>query len=713
MINIFKYLRHELVPAILIFVLLMIQAFCDLALPQYTSDIVNVGISKYGIDNNVPEQMTKELYDSLLLLLDEDAAKLLSDSYELTSEYKTEAYKLREISKEKVDLLSQELAIPMAGIYSYKSMSQVTAYYPVLEAMPQEARQMLLGQTQESLAVMGDAAADSIVAQFIIEEKNILGVDPLDQQNAYMLSVGLRMILMSLGIMCASIAVGFLASRVGARIGLRLRTQVFEKVLSFSNGEIDKFSTASLITRSTNDIQQVQQVTVMILRMVLYAPILAIGGIIRVNNTKTGLAWLIVLAVVSIACLVVGLMIVAMPKFKKIQELVDKVNLVAREILTGIPVIRAFSREEHEEDRFDKSNSELTGTQLFTQRVMTFMMPSMNIILNFVTVGIIWFGGRGIEAGRLQVGDMMAFMTYTMQIIMSFLMLTMLSIMLPRAGVAANRIAQVLETKSSINDREQVIEHTGPGEVKFTNVDFMYPDAKEKLLEDITFTAKPGETTAIIGGTGTGKSTLVNLLPRFYDVTDGSITIDGVDIRDMSQHQLREIIGYVPQKAVLFSGTISSNIGFGVKEPSKELIMQAAEIAQAKEFVEAKELQYEEHIAQGGTNVSGGQKQRLSIARAVAKKPKIYIFDDSFSALDYKTDVTLRKALKEETGDATVIIVAQRISTILHAENIIVLDDGRIVGQGTHSQLMAECEVYRQIAKSQLSASDLEDIKEV
>lgn len=716
MINIFKFMKKEIVPAIIIFLLLLVQAYCDLALPQYTSDIVNVGITNYGIDSNVPEVMLESTFNYVSAFLSDEDKAMLEANYEPTGTYKEAAYKLKAVDSTTLDKLSDIVSYPLIAVATLRNSDagQGVTVDMMLAMMPQEAKQEMLSKIKEQFDVMGESSVGTMVSRVILGEKEVLGIDKTVQQNSYMWSIGLKMMLMAVLIMIVAIVVGFIASKVGARIGMRLRLQVFEKVVGFSNAEIDKFSTASLITRSTNDIQQVQMVCVMMLRMVLYAPILAIGGIIKVSSTKTGLAWIIIAAVAAISVLVVVLMLVAMPKFKQMQIMVDRVNLVAREILTGIPVIRAFSREKHEEERFDVANKDLMNTHLFTQRTMATMMPFMTIIMNLVMIGIVWFGGKGIDNGNMQVGDMMAFMTYTMQIIMSFLMLTMISIMLPRAGVAANRIAEILNTESSINDKADTVKPQGKGDIVFDKVSFAYPDAKESVLENITFTAKAGTTTAIIGSTGNGKSTLINLIPRFYDVTSGKITIDGVDIRDMSQHDLRDMIGYVPQKAVLFSGTIASNIKFGVPEAAEDIVKKAAEIAQATEFIEQKDDKFESSIAQGGTNVSGGQKQRLSIARAIAKQPKIYIFDDSFSALDYKTDVALRNALKKETGDANVIIVAQRISTILHAEQIIVLDDGKIAGCGTHRELMKICDVYKQIAESQLSAKDLEELaKEV
>ena len=527
-------------------------------------------------------------------------------------------------------------------------------------------------------------------------------------QTGYMLRTGGKMLALAAGGMIVSMIVGFLASKVGASTGRDLRGKVFRKVVEFSNGEFDKFSTASLITRSTNDIQQIQMLTVMILRMVLYAPIMGMGGVFKVFHTNVSMSWIIGLAVVLIAMVVMVLFVVAMPKFKILQNLVDRLNLVTREILTGLPVIRAFSTEKHEEERFDQANKDLTKTNLFVNRAMTFMMPTMMLIMNAISILIVWVGANGINDGQMQVGDMMAFIQYTMQIIMAFLMICMISIMLPRAAVSATRVDEVLTSTTLINDPKQP-KHLkeGKGMVEFNHVSFRYPGAEEDVLHDIDFTAEPGQTTAIIGSTGCGKSTLVNLIPRLYDVTDGSITLDGKDIRNITMSDLRDEIGFVPQKGVLFSGTIASNLRFGKDDATDEEIKKAAEIAQATEFIEAKDDKYESAIAQGGSNVSGGQKQRLAIARAIAKDPKIFIFDDSFSALDLKTDAALRKALAENVKDRTVIIVAQRISTILHAEQILVLDDGKIVGKGTHEELLKSCEVYRQIAKSQLSAKEL------
>ncbi len=573
--------------------------------------------------------------------------------------------------------------------------------------------EQIVAVREQALAGMGDMSESMISAravQFVQAEYKAMGIDTGKVQTNYLLRTGLKMLGLSLLMMAAAILIGLLASRTAARTGRNLRSRVYNKVVSFSSAEMDKFSTASLITRSTNDIQQVQMVIVMLLRMVLYAPIIGVGGVMKVAATGTGMGWIIGVAVGSIMALVLVLMAVAMPKFKKMQSLVDRVNLVSREILTGIPVIRAFSREAYEEKRFDAANKDLMSTQLFTGRVMNFMMPVMMLIMNGISIMIVWFGGHGIDAGSLQVGEMLAFITYTMQIVMSFLMLTMISIMLPRAGVAAGRIEEILATEVTIHDKENVEDgrmETVRGEIAFEDVCFKYPGAEENALHHLSFTAKPGQTTAIIGSTGCGKSTLLNLIPRFYDVTEGRITLDGTDIRDISQKKLRSVLGYVPQKGVLFSGDIASNIKFGGEDITDEKMQESAQIAQAVEFIESKPEGYHSPISQGGTNVSGGQKQRLSIARAIAKNPKVFLFDDSFSALDYKTDVVLRKALNEKIADATVIIVAQRISTILHADQIIVLDNGSIAGLGRHEELLESCETYREIAKSQLSEKEL------
>lgn len=666
MLKIFGNLKNYWKSVVIIFLLLVAQAFCELELPAYTSDIVNIGIARSGVEDTVPKYLS---YETAMAMQAADGGNaLFTASYEPADGEQSTYYVL----KKDADVQALE--------------GMIAARFP-------------------------DMTADNLSAalgQFCISEYEKVGIDLSKIQLQYVLKTGGKMLLLSLAAMACTIMVGFFAARTAAGVGRDLRTKVFSKVVGFSNAEVEKFSTASLITRSTNDIQQIQMVTVMLLRMVLYAPILGIGGVFKVLRTDTSMSYIIAVAVLCVTGVVLLLFVIAMPKFKLMQKLVDRVNLVAREILTGLSVIRAFSREAYEEKRFDKANTDLMETQLFTNRAMNFMMPVMMLIMNGVSVAIVWFGGKGVDAGTLQVGDMIAFMTYAMQIIMSFLMITMVSIMLPRAGVAAERIDEVLKTDTSIVNTKSPVDKEVRGEVEFHDVSFAYPDAKENVVEHISFTAKPGETTAFIGSTGSGKSTLVNLIPRFYDVTEGSITIDGVDIRDMDKKKLRSIVGYVPQKAVLFSGTIRSNILYGNEENQEEAMIEAAKISQSEEFILSKENRYDSSIAQGGANVSGGQKQRLSIARAIAKSPKIYIFDDSFSALDFKTDAVLRKELSKVTREAAVLIVAQRVSTILHAEKIIVLDEGKIVGMGTHRELMKNNEVYRQIAASQLSSADIE-----
>ena len=708
--KLFKHLGEHKVTVLLIVLLLIGQAYCDLALPSYTSDIVDVGIQQGGIENAVPVKMREETFDSLGLFMTADEKKEAQQAYDLVDGI----YELNTSDEETINRLNEDFGMPMVILGSIRESGQtdVESLKGMMEAQGIDDSR-LTAIKEEAVQEMGDMS-DSVITQkailFIQGEYEALGMDLEQVQMNYLLSTGGKMLGLTLLMMAAAILAGLLSSRTAARIGMDLRGKVFTKVVSFSNNELNKFSIASLITRSTNDIQQVQMVEVMLLRMVLYAPIIGIGGIVKVMSTKTGLGWIIGVAVAAISVVVLVLMQVAMPKFKKMQSLVDRLNLVSREILTGVPVIRAFSREKFEEDRFETANKDLMKTQLFTNRVMTFMMPMMMLIMNGVTVMIIWFGGKGIDAGNLQVGDMMAFITYTMQIVMAFLMITMISVMLPRAGVAAERIQEVLDTDPTIHDAPSVKDDrlsAVKGELSFEDVSFRYDGAKEDALENIRFTARPGETTAIIGSTGCGKSTLIHLVPRFYDVTKGKITIDGVDIREMSQHKLRSILGFVPQKANLFSGDIASNIKYGGSYITDEMMKQAADIAQAVEFIESKAEGYESPIAQGGSNVSGGQKQRLSIARAIAKDPKIFLFDDSFSALDYKTDMVLRKALHEKIEDATVIIVAQRISTILHANQIIVLDEGRIAGIGTHEELLTSCEAYQEIARSQLSESEL------
>ena len=760
--NLFKYAASYWKAMIAIVLILVVQAYCDLSLPAYTSDIVNVGIQQGGIEDEVPRQIATEEMEKLLLFVSEDDQQTVMDAYtEDNTSYKKEAYVLKDSVAEEentMENLKDILQIPMmmtSGIESgsdttkrmedqlKEQMSQGMAQsmpqgadqtmpegmpqsesqtesqavslddmsmFDLLKMLPAEQRATMVEKIEEQMSEMPDTILDQASVSFCRSAYKDLGMNMDQTQIHYLLKTGGQMAALALLGMAASIMVAFLASRVGASAGRDLRSGVFHKVVGFSNNEFNHFSTASLITRSTNDIQQIQMLIVMLLRMVLYAPILAIGGVLQVMKTNVSMSWIIGLAVIIIAFVVLLLFLVVMPKFKVLQNLVDKLNLVTREILTGLPVIRAFSTEKHEEERFDDANRTLTKTNLFVNRAMTFMMPVMMLVMNGVSVLIVWTGAHGISDGQMQVGDMMAFIQYTMQIIMGFLMLCMISIMLPRAAVAADRVEEVLKSETMIHDpkQEKHFPEDGKGVLIFDHVSFRYPGADEDVLEDITFTAKPGETTAIIGSTGSGKSTLVNLIPRFYDVTSGDITLDGVDIREVKQHELREKLGYVPQKGVLFSGDIASNIMFGNSHGSDDEMIEAAEIAQATEFIDTKPEKYKSPISQGGSNVSGGQKQRLSIARAIAKHPQVFIFDDSFSALDYKTDVTLRRALAEKTSGSTVLIVAQRISTILHAEQIIVLDEGKVAGKGTHAELLKNCPVYREIAESQLSRKELE-----
>ena len=708
--HIFKnLLRHRMSVAAIILLLIM-QAYCDLALPAYTSAIVDVGLQQCGIEDCVMKEMRHSTGDALQQFLSEEGRSAFADAYVLNEE--TDRYELQPITKEAHSNLNKLLEQPFVMLYAAGHMEELMAENGI-DAVQMAEMSKDPANMEQMLAQFGEIS-DSILTQIAIqgvtEEYEACGTDLNKMQRNYLLATGAKMMGLSILMLAAAITCGYLSAKTAAKIGMELRGKVFKNVLGFSNVEMNRFSTASLITRSTNDIQQIQMVSVMLLRMVFYAPILGIGGILKVVSTKTGMGWIIVLAVVVISGLVLVLMGVTLPKFKMMQKLVDRLNLVSREILTGLPVIRAFSRERFEEERFDAANKDLMRTQLFTNRVMTMMMPAMMMIMNGVTVLIVWVGGKGIDVGNLQVGDMIAFITYTMQIIMSFLMITMVSVMLPRAGVAADRIEEVIRTQSTIHDAKTVRDEEKQqwrGSIEFSDVSFRYEGADEDALSHISFVAEPGKTTAIIGSTGCGKSTLVNLIPRFYDVTEGSITIDGIDIRELSQKKLRSLLGMVPQKGVLFSGDIASNLKFGGEEITDEQMKEAAQIAQATEFIEEKPEQYHSEIAQGGTNVSGGQKQRLSIARAIAKQPKVLIFDDSFSALDYKTDAALRKALAEKTKDATVIIVAQRINTILHADQILVLEEGQIVGKGTHSELLASCEAYQEIASSQLSEEEL------
>ena len=719
MIKLMKYLKKSAGYVVLIIALLFLQAYCDLSLPDYTSRIVNVGIQQNGIEDSVPDKIRKTSMESLKLFMDEKDQEVVDSYYEEDGE---NLVLKKNISSSDRDKLGPILAEPMMVLTSVSSGSdEMQAAFAkmgvpegadpleVLAQMPQEARKSITDKFEEKIKDMPESIVTQAGVAYVKTEYEAIGEDVDAMQMHYIKVAGVRMLGMALVTMLCAICVVFLSARVAAALGHDLRNAVYRKVITFSSREYHKFSTASLITRCTNDIQQVQQVMAMLFRIVVYAPILGLGGVIRVLNTDASMTWILGVAVVLILVVIFVLFQVAMPKFTVLQTLVDKLNLVTREILTGIPVIRAFSREKHEEERFEEANARLTKTNLFVNRCMTFMMPTMMLVMNGVSVLIIYSGAYAVDGGTMQVGNVMAFIQYSMQIIMSFLMITAMSIMLPRANVAALRINEVLTTEVSIKDPSEPVkpyDHV-KGTVEFEHVSFAYPEAGENVLTDISFKAEKGETVAVIGSTGSGKSTLVNLIPRFYDVTEGSVKVDGIDVRDMTQKEVRSKLGYVPQKGILFSGTIDSNIRYGKTDISADEVKEAAEVAQATEFIDTKPQGYESPIAQGGTNVSGGQKQRLSIARAIAKKPEIFIFDDSFSALDFKTDSTLRKALKKHTKDATTIIVAQRISTILNADKIIVLDDGHMAGIGSHKELMKNCEVYRQIAMSQLSEEEL------
>ena len=751
MLKIMKYLKKSAVSVVAIIVLLLVQALCDISLPDYTSKIVNVGIQQGGIENAVPEVIKENELKRLLMFVDDNKRDTVEDSYTLVKsgdtsdekydeyvekypELETEnVYVLNKIDKEKNEELNEILgkpemallAIEKDGEESKKIKESILKMMPpqvamamkdkslmeIIETMPKEQ----VTSMKKEMFKKFDSMPESIITQsaiaYVNNEYKSIGIDMDNLQSKYILKSGAQMLGIAILSMFVTIIVTFLAAKVAATLGKTLRNNVYEKVMSFSNEEMKKFSTASLITRSTNDIQQIQMMMVMILRFIFYAPMMAMMGIFKVINTNVSMTWIIGVAVLCIVFLLGILFTFVMPKFKLVQKLVDKLNLVSREIITGIMPIRAFSNQKHEEERFEKANGDLTKVNIFVNRIMSCMMPAMMLVMNLIAVLIVYKGTYSIDSGTMQVGDMMAFIQYTMQIIMSFLVIAMMSVMIPRASVSAGRICEVIETEPTIEDPKEAKEFNEDkkGVVEFRNVSFKYPDAEEEILSDISFTAKPGETTAFIGSTGSGKSTLINLIPRFFDVTEGQILVDGADIREVTQKDLRDKIGYVPQKGILFTGTIASNLRYGNTNATDEQIREAAEIAQATEFIDSKPEGFDTEIAQGGTNVSGGQKQRLSIARAIAKNPEIYIFDDSFSALDLKTDAALRKALKKKTGDSTVLIVAQRISTILHAEQIIVLDEGRIVGKGTHEELLKNCEIYKQIALSQLSKEELGD----
>lgn len=725
MLKLFRYLKKAYFPVLCIIALLVIQAICELSLPTYTSNIVNVGIQQGGIEDAVPEVMREETFQGLSVVMEQDDAEEMKDAYELyskkqvqDSDYKSykdgRLYVRKNLSSDEREKLDTAMSKAMLTLSS--QMAQQMQANPQASANLSKSQKEMLREMQHMDI---DEMPDSIISQaaitFVKSEYQAVGIDLDDVQTKYLLKTGGIMIGIAFFAMAAAVLVTLTSAKLAARLSRVLRDKIFKKVMDFTNSEFDRFSTASLITRSTNDIQQIQMFMTMMFRIVVYAPLLGIGGIIKVLGTNVSMTWTIALGVAAIMCVIFILFKVAMPKFKSLQKLIDRLNLVTREILTGLSVIRAFSTEKHEEERFDTANKNLMKTNLFVNRAMTFMMPAMMLIMNGMTVLIVYAGAGNIDAGKMQVGDLMAFIQYAMQIIMAFLFISMVSIMMPRAQVAAERVNEVLDTDIMIKDPEEPKPFLPEkkGEVEFKEVYFCYPDADEAVLHNISFTAPAGKTTAFIGSTGSGKSTLINLIPRFFDVTRGSILVDGQDIREVKHEDLCDKIGYVPQKGVLFSGTIESNLKYGKEDATEEEVKRAARIAQAADFIEEKEEGYQSPIAQGGSNVSGGQKQRLSIARAVAKDPEIYIFDDSFSALDYKTDVALRAALQKETHGSTTLIVAQRISTILHADQIIVLDEGNIVGKGTHEQLLQTCPVYQQIAKSQLSEEDLKKAKEV
>lgn len=751
MLKVLKYLKKTWISVIVIVALLCVQAAADLALPDYTSKIVNVGIQQGGIDAAIPEAISKDEMDNLLMFTNDDS-KIL-DCYKLVSkgtvsndEYNNylkeypaleneEVYVLNKLNKDQKNNLEEMLKKPLVQVYlmqndqmQEKIKESLFANVPepqkeamkdmelmnILKTMPEENLEKITSNINEQIDNMQGTIVDQAAISSVKEEYKKLNMDVDKIQNKYIVFAGLQMLGIAFISMASAITIMLFSARVAAKLGNTLRDKVFKKVLSFSTKEFNEFSTASLITRSTNDIQQIQMLITMLFRVVVYAPIIGIGGFIRVlTNSDTSMAWIIGLAILCIIGIVGTLFLLTMPKFKKLQDLVDKLNLVSREILTGLPVIRAFNTEKKEEKRFDGANKNLMKASIFVNRSMSMMMPLLMFIMNSITLLIVWVGGHNVDSGIMQVGDMMAFIQYTMQIVMSFLMISMISIMLPRAAVSAKRINEVIDTTPSIKDKDKTkdFDDDKKGLVEFKDVSFKYPDADSEILEDISFTAEPGKTTAIIGSTGSGKSTVVNLIPRFYDVTGGELLIDGVNIKDVSQKELRSKIGFVPQKGMLFTGTIRSNIKYGNPSMSDEDMIKAATIAQATEFIESKPKKYDEEISQGGTNVSGGQRQRLSIARAIATDPEIFVFDDSFSALDLKTDSKLRAALKEKTENKTVIIIAQRISTILDADKIIVLEEGKIAGIGKHEELMKNCEIYKQIALSQLSKEELENGK--
>ena len=742
MLKIIKHLCKYWYSVLIVIALLFVQAACDLSLPEYTSRIVNTGIQEGGIEDNTPEAISKDSFEDILLFLDEKDSRFIQNQYEIVKKEeatkvqleqypelkKKDIYVLKDISKENHEKLNQILQKPFTYLLFFcgeteegkKITEQILKNLPeqlstipnmtvmkLFEMLPKEQRQDVLKQLDQKTKDIPDMMLEQSAIQFVKTEYQNLGMDTDRIQTNYIFISGLKMLGLALISMVATVMVGFLGARISARLARDLRNQVFQKVVDFSESEMKQFSTASLITRSTNDIQQVQMLMVFLLRTIFYAPIIAIGGVIKVLATGTDMAWIIAVAVMAILTLVIILFAIAMPKFKLVQKLIDRLNLVTREILTGLPVIRAFAKEKHEEARFDKANKDLKNNQLFIIRVMATMMPIMMFTMNSIAILIVWEGAKGIDSGVMQVGDMMAFIQYTMQIIMSFLMISVVSIMLPRAIVSIARIDEILKKPFTILDPKEQKIPKEKGTVEFRDVSFRYPDSDGYMLHHINFKANKGETVAFIGSTGSGKSTLINLIPRFFEASKGEVFVDGMNVKDFNQKDLRDKIGYVPQTGVLFSGTIASNLRYGKEKASKKEMYEALDIAQATSFVNKLEKKIDSPISQGGTNVSGGQKQRLSIARAVIKKPEIYIFDDSFSALDFKTDAALRKALREKTKGSTVLIVAQRISTIMNADKIVVLDDGNVVGIGTHQELLKECDVYREIALSQLSKEEL------
>lgn len=724
MLKVFKYLKSSIFSVLAVILLLFVQAYLDLTLPDYTSKIVNVGVQQGGIENAAISEIGEDTLNTLVLLMDKSDAKYIMNHYEKTDTYKGEdIYELKEDSN--VDKISSIMAKPMM-ILSYASqeansssdsdtvsfdLPEGVSLSQALSMMGGAEREKMLQQIDKKIKDIPDTIVDQAAVSYVKAEYQRIGVDADRIQTMYILKVGLIMLGIAFSAMAVGILIVFIGSRMAARLARTLRHKVFTKVVGFSKNEIKTYGQSSLITRTTNDVQQVQMVVVFLLRVVFYAPIIGIGGVIKAMNTNADMTYIIGVAVVAILGVVVTLFAIAMPKFNRVQKLIDKLNLVTREILSGLPVIRAFSNEHHEEERFEEANKRLTKVNLFINRAMSFMMPVMMLVMNFVCLVIVYQGAKGVDTGAMQVGDIMAYIQYTMQIIMAFLMISMMSIMLPRANVSAKRIMEIIETKDTIYNSKHLVEFKpeARGKVEFKNVSFRYPDADYDVITDIDLVANPGETTAFIGSTGSGKSTLINLIPRFYDVTDGELLVDGVNIKDVDIHELREKIGFVPQKGVLFTGTIKDNIKYGNENISDEDVNKALDVAQATEFVSKLKGGVDYDISQGGTNVSGGQKQRLSIARAIAKNPDIYVFDDSFSALDFKTDANLRGELAKITKDKTVLIVAQRISTIMNADKIVVLDEGRVVGIGTHKELMKNCNVYKEIALSQLSKEELEN----